>query len=107
MEHLVKPFTVNIGDLRCRFTPDPEGGGYTVRALNRRGVFSQGDTFEEAVEMIRDADRLVAECRAELRKNGKTVKTTRFAPVPRHGEIKPPTVRSICRDLGVPPPAEK
>lgn len=26
------------------------------------------------------------------------------AAVPRHRTIKKPTVRSICRDLGVPPP---
>ena len=75
MESHVKPFIVEIGDLRCRFTPDPEDGGYTVVAVNRRGVFSQGRTFEEAVEMIQDAERLVIECRAELRKKGgKTAK---------------------------------
>jgi mRNA interferase HicA len=28
----------------------------------------------------------------------------RSAAVPRHPEIKPGTVRAICRDLGIPPP---
>lgn len=28
----------------------------------------------------------------------------RSAAVPRHREIKPGTVRAICRDLGIPPP---
>ena len=65
MENLVQPFVVNIGELRCRFTPDPEAGGYTVRALNRRGVISQGNTFEEAVTMIQDADHTMREYRAE------------------------------------------
>lgn len=31
----------------------------------------------------------------------------RGAGVPRHKEIKTGTVRSICRDLGIPAPAEK
>ena len=32
---------------------------------------------------------------------------TRASPVPRHTEIIPYTARGICKDLGVPPPAEK
>ena len=60
----IQPFVVNIGDLRCRFTPDPEAGGYTVRVLNRRGVISQGGTFEEAVAMIQDAAQVMREYRA-------------------------------------------
>ncbi len=32
---------------------------------------------------------------------------TRFAAIPRHGEIKPGTVRAICRELGIPRPLEK
>lgn len=62
-----KPFLVRFGDLRLRFEPDPESGGYFVRALNREGVFSQGDTFEEALEMVIDADHLVAEHRRNSR----------------------------------------
>lgn len=30
-----------------------------------------------------------------------------YTSVPRHNEIDPGLVRSICRDLGIPPPAEK
>jgi mRNA interferase HicA len=29
----------------------------------------------------------------------------RIAAVPRHNEIRPGTVRAICRDLEIPPPA--
>ena len=32
---------------------------------------------------------------------------TRKTAVPRHGEIKPTTVRKICNDLDVPAPQEK
>jgi hypothetical protein len=28
-------------------------------------------------------------------------------PVPRHSEIKPNTVRKICKDVGIPSPDEK
>jgi hypothetical protein len=33
------------------------------------------------------------------------LQTQKTAPVPRHTEIKTPTVRDICRKLGVPPPS--
>jgi mRNA interferase HicA len=31
----------------------------------------------------------------------------RKTAVPRHSEIKPNTVRKICKDMGIPPPDEK
>lgn len=31
---------------------------------------------------------------------------TRKTAVPRHPEIKPNTVRKICKDVGIPPPHE-
>jgi hypothetical protein len=33
--------------------------------------------------------------------------SSKSATIPRHNEIKFPIVRSICRDLGIPPPPEK
>jgi predicted RNase H-like HicB family nuclease len=35
--------------------PDPEDGGYWIECLELPGCASQGDTVEEALEMIRDA----------------------------------------------------
>ncbi len=32
---------------------------------------------------------------------------TRTAGVPRHKELKTPTTRSICKDLGIPAPAQR
>jgi predicted RNase H-like HicB family nuclease len=36
-------------------TPDPESGGYTVTVPSLPGVFTHGDTVEEALSMARDA----------------------------------------------------
>lgn len=36
-------------------TPDPEAGGFVVQVAELRGCLSQGDTLEEAHEMIREA----------------------------------------------------
>jgi len=35
--------------------PDPEGGGYWIECPGLPGCASQGDTVEEALDMIRDA----------------------------------------------------
>lgn len=42
---------------RIELIPDPEDGGYVVRIPDLPGCMSQGDTVEEAIEMIRDAQR--------------------------------------------------
>jgi antitoxin HicB len=42
---------------RIELIPDPEDGGYVVRIPDLPGCMSQGDTVEEAMEMIRDAQR--------------------------------------------------
>jgi predicted RNA binding protein YcfA (HicA-like mRNA interferase family) len=57
----------------------------------------------------RDLERHLREYGAEpLREGGKHsfwgFDSERSAAVPRHREIKPGTVRAICRDLGIPAP---
>lgn len=42
---------------RIELIPDAEDGGYVVRIPDLPGCMSQGDTVEEAMEMIRDAQR--------------------------------------------------
>lgn len=45
--------------------PDPEEGGYTVTVPSLPGCVTQGDTFEEAVAMAKDAIRLFIETLVE------------------------------------------
>lgn len=42
---------------RIELTPDPEDGGFVVSIPDLPGCISQGETVEEAMEMIRDAQR--------------------------------------------------
>jgi antitoxin HicB len=42
---------------RIELIPDPEDGGYAVSVPDLPGCISQGDSVEEAIEMIRDAQR--------------------------------------------------
>jgi predicted RNase H-like HicB family nuclease len=53
----------NMGH-RFRFTP--EDVGYSVSELGVKGVNTQGDTFEEALENALEASRIMAEFREEL-----------------------------------------
>ena len=46
--YLNLPYTIEL-------TPDPEDGGWVVSVKELPGCLSQGDTIEEAMEMIRDA----------------------------------------------------
>ncbi len=50
---------------RIELIPDPEDGGYAVAIPNLPGCLSQGDTADEAIEMIRDAQRLWIEAAIE------------------------------------------
>ena len=43
------------------FEPDEEQGGYSVYIPALPGCISEGDTFEQAVENIREAARLYQE----------------------------------------------
>ena len=58
-----KPFTVVLRDRRFKFTPEDKG--YSVRCLDRRGVITQGDTFEEAAANALDALDMVESCEAD------------------------------------------
>lgn len=50
---------------RIVLTPDPEDGGFAVSIPDLPGCLSQGDTAEEAIAMIRDAERLWLEAAVE------------------------------------------
>ncbi len=57
-------FIVTSRGHRFRFTP--EDVGYSVSELGVRGVNTQGDSFEEALENAHEASRLMIEFRKEL-----------------------------------------
>ena len=50
----MKPFTVIEDDLAYAFEPAEEGG-YIVTVPDLPGCISEGDSFEEALAMIKDA----------------------------------------------------
>ncbi|GBE00641.1 MAG TPA: MerR family transcriptional regulator [Nitrospirae bacterium] len=54
--------------------PDTEDGGYWVECPSLPGCASQGDTVEEALEMIKDAIEGHLEVLEEGRKSGKRIK---------------------------------
>ncbi len=49
-----KPFQVIRAGVVFEFQPEPEGG-YTISVPSLPGCISYGETFEEAIEMIKDA----------------------------------------------------
>jgi len=57
--------------------PDEEAGGYTVTVPALPGIATQGDTFEEAIEMARDAIALYLE---DLIADGEPIPTERLSP---------------------------
>ena len=59
-----KPFLLVYDDLHLQFIP--EGIGYSVTALNRQGVYSQGATLEEALGNVLSCVREVAALHALL-----------------------------------------
>ncbi len=58
-------------------------------------------------------ERYLTQCNCALHSHGgghdkwRRLDTPRGTMLPRHKEIKPGTVKSICADLGIPPPPEK
>lgn len=50
----VKAFQVIRGGIVFELQPEPEGG-YTISVPSLPGCISYGKTFEEAIEMIKDA----------------------------------------------------
>ena len=58
--------------------PDPDEGGFTVTVPELPGVVTQGETFEEAMAMARDAIVLHVEGLAE---DGLDIPTERAAPM--------------------------
>ena len=50
----VKTFQVIRGGIVFELQPEPEGG-YTISVPSLHGCISYGKTFEEAIEMIKDA----------------------------------------------------
>lgn len=81
----LKPFSIVNGKYLFWFEAAPEGG-FSVSCQNVPGVNAEGDTFEEALSDAMKCAVFVEQC---------------------HAEIKTPTMRRICRDLGIPVPLEK
>jgi len=63
-------YVVNASKRRFKVTlhPDLEDGGYWVECPELRGCSSQGDSVEEALDMIRDAIKGRLEVQGELKK---------------------------------------
>jgi len=51
---LLRPFQVISEGLVLELQPEPEGG-YTITVPSLPGCISYGETFEKAIEMIKDA----------------------------------------------------
>ena len=56
-----KKLTHKVYQYTAVFEPDNEAGGFTVTIPALPGCISEGDTFEEAVENIKDAAKLYLE----------------------------------------------
>jgi predicted RNase H-like HicB family nuclease len=57
--------------------PDEGDGGYTVTVPTLPGIVTQGETLEEALEMVRDAIALYLE---DLIADGEPIPTERVSP---------------------------
>lgn len=57
--------------------PDEEGGGYTVTVPLLPGIVTQGETYEEAVEMAKDAIALYL---TDLASDGQPIPTEHVPP---------------------------
>jgi predicted RNase H-like HicB family nuclease len=53
--------TIRVGDYSytATFTPEPDGSGYVATCKELKGAVSQGDTLEEAEDMITDAITMI------------------------------------------------
>ena len=51
----MKTFQVIRGGIVFELQPESEEGGYTITVPSLPGCISYGDTFEKAMEMIKDA----------------------------------------------------
>jgi predicted RNase H-like HicB family nuclease len=57
------PYTVGVKNLTLPIIVESDSDGYFVSCPSLQGCYSQGDTYEEAVENIKDAIRLHIEDR--------------------------------------------
>ena len=57
----VKPRDAQVYDFKVLLEPDEEAGGFVVPCPSLPGCFSQGDTFDEALENAREAILLCLE----------------------------------------------
>jgi len=67
----MKPFTIVLDDGR-RFRITRSGKWFVAQCLDKRGIASQGRTFEEAVFMVMDAIREVEAFEKELFGNSRS-----------------------------------
>ena len=56
-----KKFKKIISQFTCHFIPDEETGGFVVEVPALSGCVTQGDTYEQAKEMIKEAIELYCE----------------------------------------------
>jgi predicted RNase H-like HicB family nuclease len=70
-----RKYNVKVGKKRCPVIlhADTEDGGYWVEAVGIPGCVSQGDTVEEALEMIKDS---IAGCLSVLSEKDKAMKAS-------------------------------
>ena len=89
-------------ELRLTIRYSDAGDGWvTAQVAEVPGAISQGKTRDEARTNVIDALAVVMTPDEELQWRGPGGRPT---AIPRHREIKPGTVRTICRQLDVPLP---
>lgn len=62
-----KQITHNVYQYTAVFEPDEKAGGFTVTIPSLPGCISEGDSFEEALENIKEAASLYIEVMQERR----------------------------------------
>jgi predicted RNase H-like HicB family nuclease len=61
----VRPFVVKSGKYRFKFSAEPEGG-FSVSCVGIKGINTQGETFEEALQNALSAAEFVEQCVADI-----------------------------------------
>ena len=77
---LHRTVTVQDRELEVVLTPEPEAGGFSVACPELPGCHSQGETEEEALEMIQDAATGWLEVAAERKADKPKPKVYRLNP---------------------------
>lgn len=79
--NMMKKITKNVYKYTAVFESDEKSGGFTVTIPFLPGCISEGETFEEALENIREAASLYLQVMRERKESVPREKGTVIAPV--------------------------